>query len=134
MQETQVRSLGQEDPPEKEMANHSNILAWEGPWTVEPGGLLQSMVSQKSWIQLTTTNKTQTTLVSSIIEKSQEIEKEIVTNLSAIGTFSFPTCLSMFLSLLNDGAPKDHRGSSQPSLLIGLEKYYSRLGMNLFQS
>ena len=123
------------------MANHSNILACEGPWTVEPGGLLQSMGSKKSWIRLTTTNKTQTTLVSSIIERSQEIEKEIVTNLSAIGTFSFPTCLSMFLSLLffflsllNDGAPKDHRGSSQPSLLIGLEKYYSRLGMNLFQS
>ena len=91
------------------------------------------MGSQKSWIQLTTTNKTQTTLVSSIIEKSHEIEKKIVTNLSAVGTFSFPTCLSMFLPLLNDGAPKDHRGSSQPSFLIGLEKNYSRLGMNLFQ-
>ena len=42
MQETWVRSLGQEDPPEKEMANHSSILAWEIPWTEEPGGL-QSM-------------------------------------------------------------------------------------------
>ena len=39
MQETQVRSLGQEDPPEKEMATHSSILAWEIPWTEEPGGL-----------------------------------------------------------------------------------------------
>ena len=35
----QVRSLGQEDSLEKEMATHSNILAWESPWTEEPGGL-----------------------------------------------------------------------------------------------
>ena len=38
-QETQVRSLGQEDPLEEEMATHSSILAWEIPWTEEPGGL-----------------------------------------------------------------------------------------------
>ena len=47
MQETLVRSLDQEDPLEKEMATHSSILAWEIPWTEEPGGL-QSMGSQKS--------------------------------------------------------------------------------------
>ena len=34
-----VRSLGQEDPLEKEMATHSSILAWGIPWTEEPGGL-----------------------------------------------------------------------------------------------
>ena len=39
MQETQVQSLGQEDPLEKEMATHSSILAWRTPWTEEPGGL-----------------------------------------------------------------------------------------------
>ena len=39
MQETWVRSLGQEDPLEKEMAILSNILAWEIPWPEEPGGL-----------------------------------------------------------------------------------------------
>ena len=39
MQETQVRSLGQEDPLEKGMAIHSSILAWRIPWTEEPGGL-----------------------------------------------------------------------------------------------
>ena len=39
MQETQVRSLGQEDPLEKEIATHSSILAWRIPWTEEPGGL-----------------------------------------------------------------------------------------------
>ena len=47
MQETQFRFLGQEDPLEKEMATHSTILAWEIPWTEEPGGL-QSMGSQES--------------------------------------------------------------------------------------
>ena len=34
-----IRSLGQEDPPEKEMATRSSILAWRIPWTEEPGGL-----------------------------------------------------------------------------------------------
>ena len=46
MQEMQARSLGQEDPLEEETATHSSILAWEIPWTEEPGGL-QSMGSQK---------------------------------------------------------------------------------------
>ena len=46
-EETQVRSLGGEDPLEKEMAMHSSILAWKISWTEEPGGL-QSMGSQ-SW-------------------------------------------------------------------------------------
>ena len=40
MQETRVRSLGWEDPLEKEMAAHSSNLAWRIPWTQEPGGLL----------------------------------------------------------------------------------------------
>ena len=39
IQETQVRSLHQEDPPEKEIATHSSILAWRIPWTEEPGRL-----------------------------------------------------------------------------------------------
>ena len=46
MQETQVQSLGQEDPLGKEMATHSSILAWRIPWTEEPEGL-QSMGSQR---------------------------------------------------------------------------------------
>ena len=46
MQETQVQSLGWEDPMEKEMANLSSILAWRIPWTEKPGGL-QSMGSQR---------------------------------------------------------------------------------------
>ena len=47
MQETQVRSLGQEDPLEEEMATHSSILAWRIPWTEEPGRV-QAMGSQES--------------------------------------------------------------------------------------
>ena len=45
MQETWFRSLGQKDLLEKEMPTHSSILAWEIPWTEEPGGV-QSMRSQ----------------------------------------------------------------------------------------
>ena len=39
MWETRVRSLGREDPLEKEMATHSSVLAWKIPWTEEPGGI-----------------------------------------------------------------------------------------------
>ena len=46
MQETQVRSLGWEDPLEKEMATHSSTLVWKMPWT-EEHGRLQSMGSQR---------------------------------------------------------------------------------------
>ena len=46
MQETWVRSLGQEDPLEKEMATHSSTLAWRIPWR-EESGRLQSMGSQR---------------------------------------------------------------------------------------
>ena len=46
MQETWVRSLGQEDPLEKKMTTHSSILAWRIPWTEESGGL-QSPKSPK---------------------------------------------------------------------------------------
>ena len=45
MEETEVQSLGQEDPLEKETVTHSSILAWETLWTEEPGGL-QTMGSQ----------------------------------------------------------------------------------------
>jgi len=51
MQETQVLSLGWEDPLEKETATHSSILAWKILWTEKPGRL-QSMESQKSWTLL----------------------------------------------------------------------------------
>ena len=47
MWETQVQSLGWEDPPEKEMATHSSVFAWKIPRTEEPGRL-QSVGSQES--------------------------------------------------------------------------------------
>ena len=46
MRETEVQSLGQEDPLKKGIATHSSILAWRIPWTEEPGGL-PSMGSQR---------------------------------------------------------------------------------------
>ena len=46
MQKMQVQSLGWEDPLEKEVATHSSIIAWEIPWTEEPGGL-QTLAWQK---------------------------------------------------------------------------------------
>ena len=48
MQETQVQSLGLEDPLEEETATHASILAWRIPRTDEPSGL-QSMGSQRVW-------------------------------------------------------------------------------------
>ena len=51
MQETRVRSLGREDPMEKQMATHSSILAWRIPWKEEPGRP-QSMGVTKSRTQL----------------------------------------------------------------------------------
>ena len=56
VQETQVQSLGQEDPLEKEMAKHSSILAWEIPWTEETGGL-QSKGLQRVRHDLATKHK-----------------------------------------------------------------------------
>ena len=48
MKEMRIRSLGREDPLEKEMATHSSILAWEIPWIEEPGGATVRGVA-KSW-------------------------------------------------------------------------------------
>ena len=53
MQETQVRSLSQEDPLEEEMATHSSVFTWRTPWTEEPGEI-QSMGVTKSQTRLST--------------------------------------------------------------------------------
>ena len=50
--ETGIRSLGQEDPLEKEMATHSSTLAWKVPWTEEPGRLHTVHRAAKSWTRL----------------------------------------------------------------------------------
>ena len=54
MQETQLQSLGWEDPLEQEIATHSSVLAWEIPWTEQPGGL-QFLGSQRVRYDLVTT-------------------------------------------------------------------------------
>ena len=52
VRETQVQFLGQEDLLEKEIATHASILAWETPWTEEPGGATVHGVTKKSETQL----------------------------------------------------------------------------------
>ena len=63
MQETQVQSLGQEDPLEKGMATHSNILAWRILWTEEPGGLQSVGWQRVRHNQVTNTTKLQILLL-----------------------------------------------------------------------
>ena len=60
MQETQVWSLGWEDPLEKEVEIHSSIIAWVIPWTVEPG-VLQFMVHKRTGLDLVTKSPPTTT-------------------------------------------------------------------------
>ena len=50
VQKTQVWSLGQEDPLEKEMATHSSTLAWKIPWTEEPGRLQSMRLQSRTWL------------------------------------------------------------------------------------
>ena len=70
MQETQVRSLGQEDPLEKEMTIYSSTLAWEIPWTEEPGGLRKSDMTE----QLNNNNIALFSFVSRFIAYKQLLE------------------------------------------------------------
>ena len=63
VQETQVQSLGQEDPLEKGMATHSNILAWRILWTEEPGGLQSVGWQRVRHNQVTNTTKLQILLL-----------------------------------------------------------------------
>ena len=79
MQETLVRSLGQENPLEMGMATYSGIPAWEIPWTEEPGGP-QSMGSQKSQTHLSN----QTQQISSILHGTHFAKKKLfVVNLNS---------------------------------------------------
>ena len=95
MLERQVWSLGWEDPLEKEMAAHSSILAWEIPWTEEPGG--QSMGSQKSQTRLS---------------------DETTDNSNFYSDFSFSCCLHTVLYIM-DGVSEDrevlHFSMSNPA-------------------
>ena len=57
MQEMQVQSLGQEDPLEKETATHSSILAWEIPWTEEPGTTVHGVTNELDTTQQLNNNE-----------------------------------------------------------------------------
>ena len=57
MWETQVRSLGREDPLEKEIATHSSILAWRIPETKEPAGLVHGVAKESDLTDSVTNNK-----------------------------------------------------------------------------
>ena len=65
IQETWVRSLGQEDPLEKETATHSSIVAWEIPWTEEPGKL-KSTESQRVGRDISYNNNYRITLCANL--------------------------------------------------------------------
>ena len=75
IQKTWVHFLGQEDPLEKEMATHSGFLAWEIPWTEEPGGL-QSMGSQRVGHNSATNTHTQTHTHYNGVGETVELGKE----------------------------------------------------------
>ena len=77
-QETQIQSLVLEDPLEKEMATYSSILAWEIPWTEEPGGL-QSTGSQRVGHDLAT----KTTMMFSVLEQKTSLKVQKTSLLSS---------------------------------------------------
>ena len=94
MWETWVRSLGQKDPLEKEMATHSSTLAWRIPWREEPGRL-QSMGSQRvghNWV----TSLTSLTIVSFISFSFISAQISMISFLLLIccccSSSSFPSC------------------------------------------
>ena len=98
MQETRVRSLGQEDPPEKEMATHFSIPAWRIPWTEEPGGL-QSMGSKRvghDWATNTNTLENK--------NKDNFRQKENTTHMGSSSSHSTEEALnSPFIQFPEDG-------------------------------
>ena len=79
-QETLCWSLGQEDPLEEEMATHSSILAWETPWTEEPGGL-ESMQLQRvehDWATKHSTHTHTVTVISQAFKSKENLRTRIL--------------------------------------------------------
>ena len=75
MQEAQVQSLGQENPLEKEVATHSSILAWEIPWTEEPGRLQSTGLQKESDTILATKQQQQQAILERNISSQTILEK-----------------------------------------------------------
>ena len=110
VQKTQVWSLGQEDPLEKGMANHSSILVWRIPWTEEPRGL-QSLGSQRvrhDWVTDTFTFK----------EYLYPLSEKALGRSTESNSFTHAIFSSVFLAL---GWP-EQRNSRYFLLLIGTLK------------
>ena len=102
-QETQLQSLGEEDPLEEEMAPHSSYLAWRMPWTEEPGGL-QSVGLQRAGRHWVTGVNTIKVYVSVLLSQ-------------VVPTSSSPTASSsLFLCVC----------VSLPTLQVGLSVHLSR--------
>ena len=97
MQEIRVRSLGQEDPSEKEMATHSSILAWEIAWTEKPGGL-KSMGSQRMDTIEQLSTPPQSVIIS--ITKSRKIAYHFFFFLEGNSTFIFFPFFFLFFKIL----------------------------------
>ena len=76
MHETQVQSLGQEDPLEEDMATHSSTLTWRVPWTEEPGGP-QSMESQRVRYDLSRTHASNCVKAHQSLSSSDSILKPL---------------------------------------------------------
>ena len=75
MQEAQVQSLGQDNPLEKEVATHSSILAWEIPWTEEPGRLQSTGLQKESDTILATKQQQQQAILERNISSQTILEK-----------------------------------------------------------
>ena len=91
IQETQVHSLGREDPLEEEMATHYSILAWRIPWTEEPDGL-QSMRSQRDMTE-------QLTLSLSLFRVPNTAHRNNPKPLYFASVYSSPVSLNLLLSV-----------------------------------
>ena len=107
MWETQVQSLGREDPLEKEMATRSSILAWRIPWTEEPGRL-QSMESQRVWHDWVTNTFTwliySVVLIPTVQPSDSVIHVDIHTHIPYRILFSIMVLMGCFIwfSVLNN--------------------------------
>ena len=97
MQETQVWSLGQEDPLEKEMATHFSILTWRIAWTEEPGGLpTGSQRVRHDWSDLARTDHFMLTQIALIMKNSyfpkRLVRRVVVRSLSRVRLFVIHGC------------------------------------------
>ena len=127
-QEPWVRSLGQEDPLEKEMATCSRILAWETLQTEEPGGL-QSMGSQKSWTSFS--NQTTTYWTSKqMVQKNMTLRKCVNLALQCLSHEGMPRVWRKTQFVLNEEfASFEVLGTrdSLPFTQLGWEKGYASI-------